>query len=254
MKDKYINEVKIAQSFLNGDSLQHDELDMVEIAVKYLLKAGKDKSTIIKTINSIIGHNNYSDFASKFFNRYANKQYELTCQDSIPIYQSEIDKINTAKSVLHKNTLFMLLLYAKIDGRGWYNESIRGSGDRHFQLLFKSIKNKLTKEKQLNILHDLYSDGFISLPYIRNVSKVGLKLEYIEENTSSKVALEVVDINDCLHQFAKIIGQNTCKKCGKIIAIKSNNQSFCSRCSRVNNRKKTNSRVKKSRFKANVTV
>ena len=240
MKNKYLNEVKVAEAYLSGQKSDYDESDAIELSVKYLLQQGKSKQTIIKKLNN----DKYTSFIMYCIDRYSNAKFEMNCKDFISIYKNEMDCILTADSLHKQILLFIMLVYAKVDNKEWYNEPIRNTGDRHFQSLFKMSKLKLSKEKQMELIHELHRDKFMELPYMRKTDRVGLKLNYIQSD--GEIAITIDSLDNLVEQFSTYTEKKVCENCGKILVNKYNSQKLCDSCSRKIRAKKRAKKPKKS--------
>lgn len=233
MKHKYLNEIKVAEAYLSGNKHQYDESDSIELSVKYLIVQGKSPQTILKQINN----DKYNNFIMYCIEKYSNNKTSMQSRDYLPIYETELDTIMSLCDAKKRALLFVMLVYAKIDGNGWYNETIRNTGERHFQNLFKMAKIKLSKDKQMGILHDIYKQGFVSLPFMRKTNRVGLKLNYIAND--GEMAIKIDSLDDLTEKLFQYNNEKVCAECGKLLTNKYNSRKFCTPCSKKNRAPKT---------------
>ena len=144
--------------------------------------------------------------------------------DYIPIYDSEIDFINTLPNDKQKKLMFTLLSIARyMNCDGWINKK----SSKDISEVFKLANVNLTSDKRNELLHELYSNGHIS--FGKKVDNLNIKVKL---NDSGDIAYKVKDFNNIGNQYIGTFknGYKQCKRCGKIIKITGNKKMYCDKC------------------------
>ena len=164
----------------------------------------------------------------------------------IPIYQKEIELISTLPNDRQKKFMFTLYTIARyMNCGGWINKKdIHGLSE-----VFKLANVTLTMDKKNEMLHELYSNGYIF--FGKKIDNLNIRVDLLEndetielqnENIAYKVA-EFKNIgNQYIGNFKK--GYKQCKCCGKRIRNTGNRKMYCTKCAEEIDRNKAKDRMK----------
>lgn len=192
----------------------------------------------------------YFKIVNRAYKQSLKTENKLITINSIPIYEDEVNYINSLNlSIDHKKVLFALLVYKKLC-RSVYN--IRHSEDtekKEYNMIFfnggnktyNNIKNisKISSKYKLNddIIYDLSQyelertdDNTVYLVTIMNKGLILLNyIDYIKE--TGNIAVEVKNFNNIgwyLDYYNHADKMKLCKYCNQPFKKSSNRQEFCS--------------------------
>lgn len=151
--------------------------------------------------------------------------------DQIPLYQKEVDIINTATADIEKRVLATCYILARVmGGSGWLNME-------NWSGLFNVAGVHATLERQTEIIRSLRMQGLITFSQLN--TNLSIKVEMHPEGEPVFYVNELEKVgNKFLGAFKK--GYKQCQECGRLIKIVNNRTSFCKKCAakRVSNSKK----------------
>lgn len=203
----------IAKYYFN-DCLNSDELsDKVK---KILLEFDLDNYQEYKY------HNKITSVCDGLFDGSIKSSFRI--QEYIPIYENELNFIHSLQNDKQKKLMFTLFAIARyMNCDGWINKKT----SKDISEVFKLANLSLTPDKRNQLLHDLYTDGYIS--FGKRVNNLNIKVNL---DDSGDVLYKVKDFtnigNQYIGNFKK--GYKQCKQCGKVIRNTGNKKMYCEKC------------------------
>lgn len=197
---------------------------LCEFCSKHLIDYNRMK--YYKTINSAISYS-------------SNKRNKLITIDSVPIYDCEIDFLQSHRLTNdEEKLLFTLLVIYKLQKK-YFEE--KNPDKPYNNLYFKGGSSKYSDLKKVsNIPHkcDINSDIILALAvqgYVTPYTRGCIKMNYIEELNYSKanIIFNITNFNNIGYWLEWYRGNKRiekCKKCGNVFYKKSNRQIFCKEC------------------------
>lgn len=214
-----------------------DDLPMgyfITLIAKYYYSDDKDIDTLSGIVKEKLLEFNLEGYQEyRYHNKIVsvcNELIEGTISDSfreeeyVPIYDSEMDFINTLPNDKQKKLMFTLFLIARyMDCDGWINKK----SSKDISEVFKLANVNLTSNKRNELLHELYSNGHIS--FGKKVDNLNIKVKL---NDSGEIAYKVKEFSNIGNQYIGTFknGYKQCKRCGKIIKITGNKKMYCDKC------------------------
>ena len=184
-------------------------------------------------------HNKIMKICISLFDGSTDKNFRE--QEYIPIYENELKVIESLPNDRQKKlmfTFFALARYMNCDG--WINKKT----SKGISEAFKLANVTLTSDKRNELLHELYSNGYISLS--KKVNNLNIKVQL---DDSGEVVYKVKDFNNLGNQYIGNFkkGYKQCKCCGKKIKIQGTNHKYCQKCSKEIESENNIKRIKKCR-------
>ena len=184
-------------------------------------------------------HNKIMKICTSLFDGSIDKNFRE--QEYIPIYENELKLIQSLPNDRQKKlmfTFFALARYMNCDG--WINKKT----SKGISEAFKLANVTLTSDKRNELLHELYSNGYISLS--KKVNNLNIKVQL---DDSGEVVYKVKDFNNLGNQYIGNFkkGYKQCKCCGKKIKIQGTNHKYCQKCSKEIESENNIKRIKKCR-------
>lgn len=234
-----LNEKKYIEEILNS-KIKPNELSfgyfMILIA-KYYFKYCNDKNELCKLVkNKIIEFNlnNYQEYKYhkkilKICNDLYNKKidYKFKELDYIPIYENEINLVNSLDNDRQKKIMFTLFILARyMNCGGWVNKK----DSKGLSEIFKLSNITLSSSKRGKLLNELYNKKYIY--FGKQIDNLNIKVNLDE---SGDIVYKLTDFknigNQYIGNFKK--GYKQCKNCGKIIKrATNNNNKYCNNCAK----------------------
>lgn len=154
--------------------------------------------------------------------------------DYIPITQSEIDTVSSLPTKTMKKVLFSFLCSAKFydmvnpNNNGWTNTPIKD--------ICAMAGVTLTTHKQHEMRGDLSQRGLLELS--RVVDNANTRVKFIDHDGDA--VMKVDDMRNLGNQFLMHMGERylQCAECGLVVPRRSNNQLYCSDCTKNMTHKK----------------
>ena len=167
-------------------------------------------------------HNKIMKVCDSLFDGSADKNFRE--QEYIPIYENELKVIESLPNDRQKKlmfTFFALARYMNCDG--WINKKT----SKGISEAFKLANVTLTSDKRNELLHELYSNGYISLG--KKVDNLNIKVQL---DNSGEIVYKVMDFNNLGNQYIGNFkkGYKQCKCCGKKIKNTGNKKMYCEKC------------------------
>ena len=231
-----------------------DDLSMgyfIVLIAKYYLSDEMDTESLSKTVKEQLlefdlenyqeykYHNKIVKVCDSLFDGSIDKNFRE--QEYIPIYENELKLIQSLPNDRQKKlmfTFFALARYMNCDG--WINKKT----SKGISEAFKLANVTLTSDKRNELLHELYSNGYISLS--KKVNNLNIKVQL---DDSGEVVYKVKDFNNLGNQYIGNFkkGYKQCKCCGKKIKIQGTNHKYCQKCSKEIESENNIKRIKKCR-------
>ena len=167
-------------------------------------------------------HNKIMKICTSLFDGSIDKNFRE--QEYIPIYENELKTIESLPNDRQKKlmfTFFALARYMNCDG--WINKKT----SKGISEAFKLANVTLTSDKRNELLHELYSNGYISLG--KKVDNLNIKVQL---DNSGEIVYKVMDFNNLGNQYIGNFkkGYKQCKCCGKKIKNTGNKKMYCEKC------------------------
>ena len=187
----YIRE--ILASRVKPDDLSINYL--ITLTAKYYFDESKTIEELIDIVKNKILEFNITGYQEyKYYNNIKKIIVDLFESDSptlfrelpyIPIYEQEIHIINSLPNDRQKKFMFTLYVIARyMDNHGWINKKdIRGLSE-----VFKLANVTLTNDKKMEMLHNLYSNGYIK--FTKKIDNLNIQIELCEYS-DSEIAYKV---------------------------------------------------------------
>lgn len=232
MNNYILNEEEYVLDFIKNKKLEDIKgLNfLIKLLTRHYNKLGLDKKDIIKTIFNLtkdLSNLNIQEFELDkkiryFVNKELNNIIELKEFNYIPLYQSELDKINTCKKDREKKFLFTCYILSYFFRNEWIGIS--------YTDLFKLANISLSGNDRMLFIGDMVDRGFIDIA--KKNTNLSLK---IIMNKQGEEVFRISEINNLGNQFLAFNKKDIklCSKCGKPIKIKSNKDNstkYCEKC------------------------
>jgi len=172
---------------------------------------------------------------------YDNK-IKLRELEYIPLYESELNIINTCKTDREKKFLFTCFILSR-----FYNNQWIGIKDND---LFKIANISMTERDRQFFIHSMKEKKYITLP--KNNTNTSIKLNKEEILSGDKEVMKVIVLENLGNQFLSKYkeGYKQCSQCGKLIKIKSKfdgSSKYCEKCAYEIKLKQVNECKKRSK-------
>lgn len=223
---------------------------LITLTAKYYFDKTDTPDELIDIIKSKMLEFNIPGYQEyKYYNKIKKIVVDLFESDTsilfrelpyIPIYEQEIHIINSLPNDRQKKFMFTLYAIARyMDNHGWINKKdIRGLSE-----VFKLANVTLTNNKKMEMLHELYSNGYIK--FTKKVDNLNIQVE-LNEFDDSEIAYKIKEFknigNQYIGNFKK--GYKQCSICGKKIKMTTPNRVYCNNCAKEQDKKKAKNRMK----------
>ena len=234
-----------------------DDLSMgyfITLIAKYYLAGEIDAESLSKIVKEKLlefdlenyqeykYHNKIMKICTSLFDGSIDKNFRE--QEYIPIYENELKVIESLPNDRQKKLMFTFFALARyMDCDGWINKKT----SKGISEAFKLANVTLTSDKRNELLHELYSNGYISLG--KKVDNLNIKVQL---DDSGEVVYKVKEFNNIGNQYIGNFkkGYKQCKCCGKKIKIKSEKDystKYCDKCSYEKHKEINRNSMKKAR-------
>ena len=190
-------------------------------------------------------HNKIMKICTSLFDGNIDKNFRE--QEYVPIYENELKVIESLPNDRQKKLMFTFFSLARyMDCDGWINKKT----SKGISEAFKLANVTLTSDKRNELLHELYSNGYISLG--KKVDNLNIKVQL---DDSGEIVYKVRDFNNLGNQYIGNFkkGYKQCECCGKRVKITNNRVKYCNSCYKRINESDAKNRMKKYRETQNVT-
>jgi hypothetical protein len=171
-------------------------------------------------------HNKIVSICKSIVNGTVEKSFKE--REYIPIYENELNVINSLKSDRHKKIMFTFFAVARyMDTDGWINKKT----SRGISEVFKLANVSLTTEKRCQLLHELYVDGYIS--FGKKVNNLNIRVQL---DSTGDIVYKVTDFDNLGNQYIGNFkdGYKQCANpgCGRNIKISETGRPklYCDEC------------------------
>ena len=214
-----------------------DDLSMgyfITLIAKYYLPLLTDSKSLSKIVKEKLlefdlenyqeykYHNKIMKICTFLFDGSIDKNFRE--QEYIPIYENELKAIGSLPNDRQKKLMFTFFALARyMDCDGWINKKT----SKGISEAFKLANVTLTSDKRNELLHELYSNGYISLG--KKVDNLNIKVQL---DNSGEIVYKVMDFNNLGNQYIGNFkkGYKQCKCCGKKIKNTGNKKMYCEKC------------------------
>lgn len=226
---------------------------LITLIAKYYYSSGSDSETLSGIVKEKLlefdldnyqeykYHNKITGICDSLYNGETTTGFKE--REFIPIYESELNLISTLKNDRQKKLMFTFFALARyMDCDGWINKK----SSKELSEVFRLANVTLTSEKRNELLHELYSDGYIT--FGKKVDNLNIKIP-LED--SGDIAYRLTCFNHIGNQYIGNFkkGYRQCRTCGKKIKVIGANQQYCRTCSRKNESENNKKRIRKCREK-----
>lgn len=189
-------------------------------------------------------HNKIMSTCEGLFNNSIDKTFKE--REYIPIYENELNFISSLPNDKQKKLMFTFFAVARyMDCDGWINKKT----SKDISEVFKLANITLTSDKRNKLLHELYTNGYIT--FGKKVNNLNIKVSLYNSGEIGYKVKEFSNIgNQYIGNFKK--GYKQCKSCGKNYRIKSENDfssKYCQKCAKEKHKQVNRICMKKSREK-----
>lgn len=225
---------------------------LIMLIAKYYFDKDKDSNILINTVKQKMLEFNIEGYQEY---RYANK-IEKTCielYDSesnnlfreleyVPIYEKELKIVESLPNDRQKKFMFTLFAIARyMDCDGWINKK----DSKGLSEVFKLANITLSSNKKNELLHDLYSNGYIYFGKKINNLNIRIDLSDTDDDIAYKITLFENIGNQYIGNFKK--GYKQCANgCGRKIKITGTGRPklYCEKCAKEIDKDKAKERMK----------
>lgn len=234
---------------------------LIALIAKYYFDREQDLDVLINTVKqkmlefNIEGYQEYR-YANKI-KKSCNELYESESNDFfreleyVPIYEKELKVVESLPNDRQKKFMFTLFAIARyMDCGGWINKK----DSKGLSEVFKLANVTLSFDKKNELLHDLYSNGYIHFGKKVNNLNIRIDLGDTDDNVVYKVTQFENIGNQYIGNFKK--GYKLCANgCGRKIKVLKigRPKQYCSQCSKLFEAENALKRKRKQREKENVT-
>lgn len=234
---------------------------LIVLIAKYYFDKEKNPNALIDIVKKkmlAFDIDNYQEY------RYANK-IQKVCKDLcesnpdnpfreleyVPIYKEELKVVESLPNDRQKKfvfTLFAIARYMNCDG--WINKK----DSKGLSEVFKLANVTLTADKRNELLHDLYSNGYIS--FGKKVNNLNIRINLGEDD--DEIVYKVKEFNNIGNQYIGNFkkGYRQCANgCGRNFKASSTGRprQYCSKCAKLFEAENAVKRKRKQRETENVT-
>jgi hypothetical protein len=246
-----LNEKKYIESVLAA-KIKPNDLTMgyfITLIAKYYYSDNMDYNTLSDTVKKEIlefdlegyqeykYHNKIVSICKNIVNDIIEKSFKE--REYIPIYENELNVINSLKSDRQKKLMFTFFAVARyMDSDGWINKKT----SKGISEVFKLANVTLTTEKRCELLHELYVDGYIF--FGKKVNNLNIRVQLDDSGDIVYKVKEFENLgNQYIGNFKKGYRQCVNPECGKRIKITSTTgrpKLYCDKCAYEIKLKKNN--------------
>lgn len=159
----------------------------------------------------------------------------------ITVTQSELDTINSIKSIMLRKLLFTMLCLAKYGNA--INENNNNWVNTPDKEIFSMANIKVSTKRQSLLINDLWQMGYVG--YSKVVDNINLNIKIIDDN--SPEVLYITDFRCLGYQYMVSQGNDNymvCTNCGLAMKRESNAQKYCEECGEEINRSRAQERYR----------
>ena len=171
-------------------------------------------------------HNKIVTVCEGLFN--GNLEQSLKEREYIPIYESELNFINSLSTDRHKKLMFTLFAVARyMDCDGWINKKT----SKDISEVFKLANVNLASDRRNVLLHELYTNGYIT--FGKKVNNLNIRVNLDDPGEIIYKIREFRNIgNQYIGNFKKGYKQCITPLCGRVFKFTGRNSKYCKQCAR----------------------
>ena len=208
---------------------------LITLIAKYYFDKDKSPNNLIDIVKKKMLDFNIEGYQEY---RYANKitkacieLYDLESDklfrelEYVPIYEKELKVVESLPNDRQKKFMFTLYAIARyMNCEGWINKK----DSKGLSEVFKLANTTLSSDKKNELLHELYSNGYIH--FGKKVNNLNIRVELSDEDDIVIYKIKEFENigNQYIGNFKK--GYKQCKCCGKKIKDTGNKKMYCSKC------------------------
>lgn len=252
-----LDEKKKVEEILETKKIDKKPSATISLLAKYYNTLGNSGDQIIQEIDTFMTANyskynsvTWGDLVESIAKQAVKDNYELIKVDSIGIYDSEIELIQTFEGEKIQKLAFTFLVYAKIANRinPLNNNWVLG---KHITEIFKDANLTETGMKQNYTLHEMIKKDILVTTEMSISTSLSVE-NYVGTEGRSKEFLTITDFRQLGLRWLKYIGTKgikECTECGQLIKLKTpnSNQKYCTECAKKIKNKSINESKKKKR-------
>lgn len=234
-----------------ASGVKPDDLSMnylITLVCKYYYDEDRSPEKLIEFVkDKLLSLNiaNYQEY--KFYSKIektATALYESDMSPAfkeleyVPLYEEELRIIETLPNDRQKKLMFTFFIIARyMNSDGWINKKSL----RQLSEVFKLANISLTNQKKMEMLHELYVNGYIQ--FGKKIDNLNIRVNLAEQGD---IVYKLKDFNNIGNQYIGNFknGYRQCDICGKKIKVTTPNRIYCSSCAKEQNREKTKLRMK----------
>jgi hypothetical protein len=213
----------------------------ITLIAKYYYSDGVDCEKLSDTVKKVLLEFNLENYQEyKYYDKIVSIckgiikgtiEKDFKQLEHIPIYENELNVINSLKTDRQKKIMFTFFAIARyMNSDGWINKKT----SKRISEVFKLANVSLTTEKRCELLHELYVDGYIS--FGKKVDNLNIRVQL---DDTGEVVYKVKDFNNLGNQyignFKKGYKQCANPECGRKIKITSTTgrpKLYCDKCAK----------------------
>lgn len=210
--------ITLIAKYYYSEELNAEELS--DIVKKKLLEFDLDNYQEYKYHNKIVS------ICESLFIDSANKAF--TEREYIPIYENEINFIKALPTDRQKKLMFTFFAVARyMDCDGWINKKT----SKDITEVFKLANVNLTSTQRNTLLHELYTNGYIT--FGKKINNLNIRVNL---DDSGEIVYKIKDFSNIGNQYIGNFkkGYRLCSTplCGRVFKITGTNSKYCKRCAR----------------------
>ena len=230
-----LNEKEYAERCLREHTMGENAWTSAQILAKYYYSTGLRKARIIRAMTEFISevYPPYKQDKARWAENIeylagGAGKYPLYQQNSVPVTQSEFDKIqNSDLPKQHQQVLFAYLCLAKLanmrnsSANGWVNVKTKD--------VFHMAHVSLSTLNQDIMINDFYVRGLVDLP--KKNDNLAVRVTFCDMDGDA--VLYVSDFRDLGYLYLMQTGENiiACAECGVLMrGNKAGTKKYCSNC------------------------
>lgn len=232
-----MNENEDAERYLSEYFIDKNIFNKLRVIAGYFLEQGFNKTQVKERLREYIARcgespslNVWNDTINLAIKRAGKTK--LIQIDYLPIYKSELDKIDELSGIKCKRLAFTLLCLSK------YRDALNEKNDHwicyeHSDIM-KMANIKYTLKEQAKIYRQMTARGYLYFP--DKVDSISMRILYSDE--SGEEAIRITNMKNLGYQYLKYIGEPyfECECCGTTVKMDSTfgrPQKYCKDCASV---------------------
>lgn len=245
-----MNEKKYIESVSREDFCKKMRYN-VSLLIKKFYETTSNKKEIVQMVLDYMD-NVVDDFMEEKWINFIEKTVDkmegdpLNCVDEICVTDKEIEIIRTLDARDEKCLLFTLIVLAKL--RNFTNTENNSWVTYATSDIFKIANVKVSKVKQDLLIKELKDRGLIE--YANKIDNLSIRVACMLDGENIVSVYELNKVGKVYYDYERLCyGYKQCTECGRFYKPNSPTHIYCKTCSKINEKKKTNERVKSYRVR-----